>query len=220
MQWFEQVVKLVQALAWPVVVLTAVWLLRHRLRDLLDRTGTVKFPGGEWQARADLAAKEENLAEEVEQSAAVLVGETGQAPPSDPAESSNGKPPAEVSTEKPTSPTPDIQREALEDLVQRAAEWGAARGRAGMGVEGTVVRWNKDGPRLVVPSSARNAVATDRGRIQFLAHSTEARIAILERELKFAKEFALDTVEPITTELEDARNRLAKLQRRIRESVN
>ncbi|MCZ2815228.1 hypothetical protein [Modestobacter sp. VKM Ac-2984] len=181
MEWYELTVNLVTGLAWPAVVGGIAWGFRSKIRELLGRTGRLTLPGGlEWH-QAEIADKERELLAEVEESAPVLIvrGSNDQLPPllSDRThiDGQHGDP-------RPDHPSPSkgngqrarqyegsatgrsglvaSQREAFEDVVQRAAEWGAARGRAGLGVEGTKVEWGQDGsPRLDIPRVTDRPIA-------------------------------------------------------------
>lgn len=171
MEWYEHTVRLLTGLAWPAAIGAIVFGFRDRIREMLSRTEQLTLPGGvEWQAQ-DIADKEENLQAQVAASAPVLVPTENDLVPSDPpanGESTPGsrrgmpgnempggsRPPSSDATAGPGPVT--VQREALQEIVQRAAEWGAARGRAGLGVEGTRLDWQADGhPRLVLPRSPR-----------------------------------------------------------------
>ena len=157
------------------------WGFRSRIRELLGRTGRLTLPGGlEWH-QAEIADKEEGLLAEIEESAPVLIvqGDSDQASPD-----SSGPMQADGHADgsRRAAPTPStgggrvsrqhdgsvtgrsdlasLQRAAFEDVVQSAAEWGAARGRAGLGVEGTKVEWGADGsPRLDIPRVTGSAIA-------------------------------------------------------------
>jgi hypothetical protein len=186
-----------------------VWGFRPKIRELLGRTGRLTLPGGlEWQ-QAEIANKEEELQAEVEESAPVLIlqGDSDQVPPvaSDPTRSGGhddrrppgapapGKGSAQGSWHYEGSATGRSglvasQRAAFEDVVQRAAEWGAARGRAGLGVEGTKVEWGADGsPRLDIPrvTGSPGHFTSKRQHDRWLA--LKARGAQLERELEDAE---------------------------------
>ncbi len=205
MQWYEQTVTLLTGLAWPVAIGVIVWGFRTKIKGMLDRTGSLTLPGGvEWQAR-EIAEKEEELQAEVAESAPVLVpteSEPVEPTPSDPPVSrGNGNPTARPDVPVVHAPLGGSgqltagamarselvasQREAFEDVVRRAAEWGASRGRAGLGVEGTRVRWQADGtPRLVIPSVRHGFTGWT---LEQELRSAEAKVEMLETELQHAE---------------------------------
>jgi hypothetical protein len=170
--------------------------------------GRLTLPRGlEWQ-QAEIAHKEEELQAEVEESAPVLIlqGDSEQVAPVIPG-------PTQIDGHddgsRPGAPGPGkgsgkgfrhyegsatgrsglvvSQRAAFEDVVQRAAEWGAARGRAGLGVEGTTVDWEADGsPRLDIPRVTGSPGLFTSKRELARWRALKERGAHLERELEDA----------------------------------
>jgi hypothetical protein len=207
-EWYELTVNLVTGLAWPAVVGGIVWGFRSKIKEMVGRTGRLTLPGGlEWQ-QAEIADREEELQAEVEESAPVLIlqGDSDQPPPvvvSDPTHvdgqddgsrpGAPGKGNARGSWHYDGSATGRSglvasQRAAFEDVVQRAAEWGAARGRAGLGVEGTKVEWGADGsPRLDIPRVTGGPGLFTSKRQLDRWRALKARGTQLERELEDAE---------------------------------
>jgi hypothetical protein len=161
---FELTAALVDSLAWPLLVYLLLRLFKDPVAKLIPRVKRFAFGGAELEV-GDLKQKEDNLDREVEKSGPVLVAKENSLSHS----AGTGSSPAGAGTEQPAppetdpaegapvgelAPLSDLQHEAFEDIVQRAAEWGAARGRAGLGVEGTAVEWNDEMPRLIIPRIA------------------------------------------------------------------
>jgi len=153
----ELVLRYVEALAWPVVVGTVAFYLREPLQGLVRKVRKASFGGAE----VNFAEREEaSLRAELEESAPLLGAVDPPAAPADagaPSEPEDA-PPSATSPEGAlaTGGVPDgsgirVRREAIEDLVRKAAEWGQARGEAGLDVSGTRIEWGGAAPRLHTP---------------------------------------------------------------------
>ena len=206
MSVLEFIAHLVGSLSWPVAVAFLLWTFRGAVRQILPRTRKFTFPGGEWEG-ADLAQTEDNLRREVEEKGPVLVAHETPATQL-PTDGTDGEQPGD----REAPPTPSVGLEAFEDLVRRAAEWGAARGRAGYSVDGLAVRWAQDGrPRLELPPS--NSVASIVERITGDPNAVE--ISGLQNQIDYLQR-AIERSHPgkanrLFGELQQARARLEAL---------
>jgi hypothetical protein len=204
----ELVLQYLRALAWPIVVGAALYYLRQPLRDLVRQLRKASFGGAEV---AFGAAEEESLDAELKESAPVLgaakhvdvepsAGQEPQAPPEpgDADPDGDASPPDDQGHTE-SDLTVRLAREAMEDLVLRAAEWGHARGVAGGEISGTRIEWTGDTPRLVTSSvdSRRRLRAADAAREAERVGKLRAQELDLHTRIKAAQEMGLTEKERV-----------------------
>ncbi|MCW2904676.1 MAG: hypothetical protein JWO67_6941 [Streptosporangiaceae bacterium] len=204
----KAVAALLGAVAWPLLLGAVLWGFRGSVTALLARTKTWKGPGGlEWEGYREVAEKQATLQDELTQNGVLLAGTS---PVSSTGDGEGGQ-------EEPPEDLTKPRKRAIEELVQGAAEWGAARGRLGLDVNGTAIDWGDDGlPRLVTPVRPKADQFASEDEIVGAARLRNARRRVAALQAQFEHADAVDSARAqyIYGELMRATEHVDDLERR------